>query len=288
MDGKFLAARPQYAISATDTDKRVADVAHYNAWMDHLAPRLQQFRDQRYTCDCYALRHLLQLVHDLVVFLSGDHGDELPEVLWDHLRQLQYGIIEKVTEFWRRYYLGMEARTESVLWDFRIDDYTERMMAAWLWSASVDPKHLKTRLVTEEVGERDWEIFRTALWHCVSDEGLKFPIPSFRKLELWQYRFALTCCLDTEDPGWNYISDPVTLGGTYAERTKFEFLESGCAARRLGYLEEAVQFFIRYATAHTWEPVEVSAVQAICIFLEKLPFEFSYQEDRPSSQMRCR
>ena len=79
-----------------------------------------------------------------------------------------------LTEFWRRYYLGMEARTESVLWDFRIDDYTERTMAAWLWSASVDPKHLKTRLVTEAVGERDWEIFRTALWHCVSDEGLKF------------------------------------------------------------------------------------------------------------------
>ncbi|KAI5898901.1 uncharacterized protein SCHCODRAFT_02745052 [Schizophyllum commune H4-8] len=288
MDGDFLPARPQYVISAADTDKRVTDVAHYNEWMDYLAPRLQQFRNQRYACDNLALRDLLQLVHDLAVFSNEDRGDELPKELWEHYSHLQYGIVVRLTEFWRRYYLGMEKPIASKLWNYRLDDDTEETMAAWLWSANVDPKHLKARLVTDAVGERNWEFFRTALWHCVSKEGIRFPSPKFRKLSLWQYRFSLSNCLNPEDPGWDHISDPVTLGGAYAEHTKPEFLESANAARRLGYLEEAVNFFIRYADEHKWEPVKFSAVQAIGIFLEKLPFEFSYPEDKLPSQMRCR
>ncbi|KAL1739530.1 hypothetical protein HDZ31DRAFT_77527 [Schizophyllum fasciatum] len=133
-----------------------------------------------------------------------------------------------------------EKRQPKRLWiTTRIDSRTEKAMAAWFRGTHLDPKSLKIRLTTELCGEFPWQMFQMGLRHCVCDDT-----------EIW---------------------DPVTFGGTLAYFTMNKFISSDCWSRRLAYFEEKVNFIIQFVADRKWGPVDATAAQAICVFLETHP-----------------
>ncbi|KAI5898896.1 uncharacterized protein SCHCODRAFT_02531336 [Schizophyllum commune H4-8] len=246
-----------------------SNVAIFDEWLEcHFRPQVKRLAKRMAVCDNIQAREVLELSGDWDRFTTSMRQLDLPAQSYETLRARTVELRERIGEYWSRYSAAMEKPGD--LW-VTITPKDMVQMMDWFTKLKMDEPAFQQRLTRDGEYPVFWQIFEKGL--CLHLRRKKsWPSASFRKMADWEDRFEfMKRCSGPAFEELGHIQDAVTLAGAveshyrYALEDALNQQDFECVFWCLGQS----MFFLCDHVYNRWRKSESSAVQAICVYLDR-------------------
>ncbi|KAL1708112.1 hypothetical protein EV121DRAFT_197656 [Schizophyllum commune] len=264
----FVSARAEVVMSTQGSS-----VAIFGEWLAcYFTPQIERLlSSKRMTvCDNIQVREVLELSGDWDRFTTAMKQLKLPPQSYEMLHARTVELRGKIGESWSRYNAAMEKPGD--LW-VPISPKDMRQIEDWFTKLKIDEAAFQQRVTRDGKYPVFWQIFEKGLCHHLRKQK-SWPSASFRKMADWEDRFEFMkrCSGPTfEEP--EHIKDPVTLAGALENhyRSSLNDALNEQDAECMFWCLGQNMFFLCDYIRNRLKQSDISAVQAVCVYLDRSP-----------------